>query len=79
MLRHVPEVLEHLVHGAAVVELLLKLMRVAGELDVDKDADEGAGDVFAQRVGIESLLTMETERREMKYWKYCNLILTGLF
>ena len=60
MTRHAPQVLQDGVHGAAVVELLLKLDALARHLDADKDVKQRWGQVLHQGVVLKHLLSLET-------------------
>ena len=55
-----PHVLEDSVHGAAVVELGLKLHRLARHLDGHEDIEQSLADVGHERMGHKQLLAVVT-------------------
>ena len=58
-----PQVLEYVVHGPAVVELLLELDALARHLDVAEDTQQRRRQLLDVRVRLEEILATETENK----------------
>ena len=58
-----PQVLEYVVHGPAVVELLLELDALARHLDVAEDTQQRRRQLLDVRVRLEEILATEAENK----------------
>ena len=58
-----PQVLEYVVHGPAVVELLLELDALARHLDVAEDTQQRRRQLLDVRVRLKEIFATETENK----------------